>query len=234
MGAGPQAVRPVLSETLEALIAHAAVLAVYEPSRLSTMGQGLTDNTTFAASGGPVGYVANRKAGGFNLTASDDLRRPLATNGLTFDDSNDWLQFAQPAGGAMPVSATVLFLIKSVTAATACFTTDGDLVGAIGQSGVSGSPAGGSAGGTVLVDGVSRATRDDMFVAACDGAFHTVEHAEANYSAFTAFRFNGYPGVNIPGVIVPVAILNTATAGYADALTNARTWASELRTALGL
>lgn len=229
MGAGPQAVRPVLSETLEALIAHAAVLAVYEPSRLSTMGQGLTDNTTFAASGGPVGYVANRKAGGFNLTATDPSARPDATNGLTFDDYIDRLQHTS----AMPASATVLFLIKNITAATACFTTDGSAVGAIGESGVA-TDAGGAALGTVLCDGVAQATRGNLFTAACDGAFHTIEHAGADYSAFTALRFNGYPGLQFAGIIVPVAILNTATAGYADALTDARTWASELRTALGL
>lgn len=228
MGTIPQAVRPVLSETLEALVSHAAVLAVYEPSRMSTMGQGLTDNTTLAASDGPVGYVSNRKSGGFNLTASDDLRRPLATNGLTFDDSNDWLQFAD----VLPASITVLFLVKGVTA-TAPFINDGSDVGAMGQAGVF-ADAGGSALGTVLCDGVAKADRDAMFTAACDGAFHTIEHAGANYTLVTPFRFNGYPGLQFGGIIVPVAILNTATAGYADALTDARTWASELRTALGL
>lgn len=225
---------PAGSAEYLALIGHAAVLALYDVPTLTTMGQGRSDISTPATPGSPVGYVKNMKTGatGYHLNTNDDLRRPLATNGLTFDNSNDWLEFF--AGSSpMPASATLIFLIKNINVTSAPFTTDGSAIGAIAQQSVS-VDAGGSPAGTITVDTVVRATRDDFYVAACNGAFHTIEHQNANYSTFTGVRFNGYPGLPIDGVIVPVAILDTAAVGYATALANARTFAAQVKTRLGL
>ena len=214
--------------SLPALLPYTATLAAWDASERLGMRVGVGGVGPAPQPGNPVGWVKNRAGTGLNLDAGADARCPAYTNGLTFDASNDRLGFV----ATLPAAATVIFIVKGVTA-TAPFINDGSNTGATAQSGV-GAVAGGSAGGTVLVDGVTKASRDDLFTAACNGSRHVIEQSGANFSTWANLYFNGYPGLQFGGILIPVAVLNEGAGDYATALTAARTLATTVYTRLGI
>lgn len=219
---------------VDTLAARTAATAVWDVRQNAYRWQDIAGTASpVTAAGQAVGRLKAFKGGAaYDLVAPSDIERPLSTNGLTFDGSNDKLNF-DFGGGAGPASMTVVSIIKTGPTSSVLYAYDGSNLGVIGQSGV-GADAGGSAGGTTLVDGVVKAFRDDVFTAAYNNAAHTIEQRAGNFSAWPTFKWSGYPGLPFIGILLPVAVLDPAGLDYAAALTDAVNLATEIRTSLGL
>ena len=217
-----------------ALASHAATIAMWDVTDKAARYQDRAGaGPRVTAAGQSVGRVKAYKGGaGFDLVAPSDAARPLSTAGLTFDGGDDKLAFAF-AGGAGPASATIVSIIKTGAAPSVLYAYDGGNFGPIGQSGVA-AAAGGSAGGTVKVDGVTTALRDDLFTAAYNGAAHIVQQLEANFAGFPSLMLSGYPGLAFAGVLIPIAILDPAAGDYAGALADALAMAGGVKVELAL
>jgi len=227
----------LVASAYEQLKTHAATLALYKTSDLTTMWQDRAGTTTQAVVGQPLGYIKNMKTSATALhmaAIASDARRPtLSANGPVFDGVDDG--FSDAATSGLPTSATILMLVKTtdtdailfshgVTAFVGCWDAT---AGAI--SGSAGTP-------TVKVDGVSKATRSALQAAINDNVTHTVLIEAADLSTWTTAGFGAYNGASFPfsGTMVPLWIGNSAASGYAAALALAQTHALNEKAALGL
>jgi hypothetical protein len=225
---------PRVSSAAARLAASAATIAQwYGPSGLTRYQSRTGTADPVTASAQNVGQLIAYKGGAtYNLVAPSDSRRPLSTAGLTFDGTDDGL-VATVAGAN---NRTLIALVKT-SDTTAIIWSDGITNFVTAMDATGGAVASGAGTPTHTVDGgANLTTRVNLRTAAADGAVHRVECAGANLSTWTTLGISSYNGSSFPltGVIIPIAMLDSAHADYAAALTLARAVAAQAVTDLAL
>lgn len=226
----------VAADLVAQLAERNAAVAVWNLGDRSTQWQDTAGTTTPVTAGGqPLGRVLDRTANGYDLVAPADARRPLTTDGATFDGVDDGLGFNYATAGAG--NGTVVLVYKG-TETFGVFlndATDNSPFLLYVQSGDA-NVAAGPWGGVVKVDGVTVATRGDFYTAVSDGQPHVVTQTGCRFDLAANLTFSGYnaSGLQVAGVLLPVAILDGNAPDHAAALTDATTVANALIADLGL
>lgn len=205
---------------VDQLATNPATVAIWRFDEYGNLRTG-TNKTGTVGAGSPIGAVLDLTANGYDLVAPSDAERPLAQNGGgDFDGVNDLM-----SAGTVPIAnATMLFAVKT-SEQTAALLCDSDYNPfAIIWDADGANFARGGVGGTVWVDGVETVYRVDLRDAIADGAYHAVEHRNANAAGFGDMRLAGYNGAGYQydGVVLAGIILDAAHADYATALALAR------------
>jgi hypothetical protein len=170
---------------------------------------------TQVSPGGPVGQLFDRK-GSLDLSAStSNSFRPAATDGLTFDGSDDRLVGA----AALPASATWGGIYRGTKAQGIPLSQANSLFVLCWQDGQSLTTS--NVSGTSYVDNVLVANnRDTLHAAVADGSPHIIEQRAFTGTGWTTPGISTYTGSGFPigGVSVPLPVLDPAGANYAEAL----------------
>jgi len=224
------------------LLTRTATLAAWDPSDLTTMSQTADGATPVTAAGQPVARMNDKRGvNNYHLIAPTDAQRPLSTGGLTFDGTDDSLNFAFASTG--PTLGTMVYIVKTT-----------DTVGSIGnntssttafhaafKSGDTGASQFGTNASSVRYakDGValSSITRNTLFTNICDGVAHVLEVNTITMTQYLgmAIAYSRYDATFMAsGVIIPVALLDQNASDYASALTEARAFAQAIIGRLGL
>lgn len=224
--------RAVTSPAAQLSASAATVAQWYGPTGL-TRTQDRAGNTPVTATAQTVGKLIAYKGGtSYDMVAPTDGQRASSTAGLTFDGTDDTLIATVTPGN----NRTLIALVK--TSDTTCIIWSHGITAFVtAMDGTAGSVASAAGTPTHTVDGgANLTTRVNLRTAAADGSVHRVEVGGADLSTWTTLGISSYNGSNfqLTGVIIPIAMLDSAHADYAAALTLARTVAGQAVTDLAL
>ncbi len=224
------------------LLTRTATLAAWDASDRTTMFQSADSSVPVTATAQPVARLNDKRGvNNYHLIAPTDAQRPLSTGGLTFDGTDDSLNFAFATTG--PTLGTMVYIVKTM-----------DTVGSIGnntssttafhgafKSGDTGSSSFGTNASSqkYFKNGtqITSNNRNLLFTNMCDGVANILEVTTITMTQYVglAIAYSRYDATFMAsGVIIPVALLDQNASDYTDALTEARTFAQAIIGRLGL
>ncbi|MBD8552445.1 hypothetical protein [Sphingomonas sp. CFBP 8764] len=224
------------------LLTRTATLAAWDASDRTTMFQSADSSVPVTATAQPVARM-NDKRGVYNyhLIAPTDAQRPLPTGGLTFDGTDDSLNFA--FAGTGPTLGTMIYIVKTTdtvgsignnTSSTTAFH------GAFKSGDTASSSFGNNASSHKYFKNGTQITSNNhnlLFTNICDGVANILEVSTITMTQYAslAIAYSRYDATFMAsGVIIPIALLDQNASDYADALTEARAFEQAIIGRLGI
>lgn len=162
----------------------------------------------------PVSLLPDASSGGLDLEqiVNDDYRPTQTAYGQQYDGVDDYLEVVF-SGGTLPTSCSVFSMVNTSDGSFILFGGhDGGRF--IGCGSASTSDTMGSNGGSMYVDGVLAANREDLSAAVAVGDWVLVEARATNLTTWEAFGISNYfgGGFRLSGTVGPVLIVDTDVA----------------------